>query len=75
MYSKIDFYNFLFDRIDIRTINGEEYYNLYLSIPDVKDEANRDLQLRTNYSKLNALGKQEAIKRIEELTQIEKYTR
>ena len=74
-YSKIDFYNFLFDRIDIRTINGEEYYNLYLSIPDVKDEANRDLQLRTNYSKLNALGKQEAIKRIEELTQIEKYTR
>ena len=41
----------------------------------MKDEANRDLQLRTNYSKLNALGKQEAIKRIEELTQIEKYTR
>lgn len=61
----------------IEVEEGVEYrYNLMGSSEEVIEKVSNDYEkLIENYNKLNTLGKGEAIKRVEELTEIPKYTK
>lgn len=69
---KIVLYNIIFDHItyseDTNTLD------IYLAIPDSDKTSELDQNIIENYSKLNDAGKEEASKRIQELTEIKKYT-
>lgn len=65
------------DDLDRYDNEFDPYYRSMLSELDlsVSDENSADFELLfNNYVRLNVQGKNEAIKRVEELTQIKKYT-
>lgn len=70
---KANLYNCCFDHIDY---SEENIINLYPVIPpDYFKTIDEYSTLFESYKRLNDLGKEEALKRISELTEIEKYTK
>lgn len=59
--------------LDLLTEDSQEYYYLNDDVRKIEPHTSERLLLDT-FGKLNDLGQDEAIKRIEELTQIKKYT-
>ena len=54
--------------LDIETLHPMDYTEAIFSYEHIRYD-----RIKTLYDKLNDLGKEEAIKRLDELTQIEKY--
>lgn len=69
---KTEIYNILFDHI--KYSEETRVIDLYPTVPPEYFTPKIDQNILDNYSKLNDLGKEEAAKRIQELTEIKKYT-